>query len=92
MSHAVQWELRRCDGPRKNRTLTGPVQFVGAGPTSPSRGEQLPTISVAIWEDGRQFIGSDNHQYDERGESDNTERRMPAMRVVRGLKCQQLQG
>jgi hypothetical protein len=57
------------------------------GPTSPSRGEQLPTISVAIWEDGRQFVGSNNASIGAHGESDNTAGRMPAMRGQQPEKC-----
>jgi hypothetical protein len=44
-------------------------------------------VSVAIWEDGRQFVGSNNVSIGVHGESDNTAGRMPAMRVQQPEKC-----
>jgi len=43
--------------------------------------------SVAIWEDGRQFIGSNDAIIGVQNESDNTAGRMPAMRVSQSKKC-----
>jgi len=43
---------------RKNRTLAGPVQFVGAGADITFQRGTTANNSVAIWEDWRQFIGS----------------------------------
>jgi hypothetical protein len=44
-------------------------------------------MSVAIWEDGRQFVGSNNAIIGAHGESDNTAGRMPAMRTWQPEKC-----
>ena len=48
-------------------------------------------MSVAIWEDGRQFIGSNSVSIDAHSESDNTASRMPAMRTSQPVKCLTLQ-
>ena len=48
--------------------------------------------SVAIWEDRQRLIDSNDSEYAEPNESDNTDTRMPAMRALRSLKCPKLQG
>ena len=68
--------MRRKTGPLRAR-----FQFVGAGADITFQRGTTADKSVAIWEDGRQFIGSNNLQYDALSAVDNTESRMPAMRT-----------